>query len=166
MVGNVVDVVVAEVLVGIEVDVAEFCDATCCGSVVEETPVGIEFTGTMFDCVGVTEIGVEFGTVVEVGTTWGVEFGTVVEVGTTWGVAIVTDVAVTEETGPVFVAASRTELADNRATTVPSLLHVTVTTTETFAADDAGENVHPVAVPVLEKSPAAMPVTDSENVTV
>jgi hypothetical protein len=152
MVGNVVDVVVAEVLVGMEVDVAEFCDATCCGSVVEETPVGIEFTGTMFDCVGVTEIGVEFGTVVEVGTTW--------------GVAIVTDVAVTEETGPVFVAASRTELADNRATTVPSLLHVTVTTTETFAADDAGENVHPVAVPVLEKSPAAMPVTDSENVTV
>jgi hypothetical protein len=120
--------------------------------VVEETPVGIEFTGTMFDCVGVTEIGVEFGTVVEVGTTW--------------GVAIVTDVAVTEETGPVFVAASRTELADNRATTVPSLLHVTVTTTETFATDDAGENVHPVAVPVLEKSPAAMPVTDSENVTV
>jgi hypothetical protein len=152
MVGNVVDVVVVEVLVGMEVDVAEFCDATCCGSVVEETPVGIEFTGTMFDCVGVTEIGVEFGTVVEVGTTW--------------GVAIVTDVAVTEETGPVFVAASRTELADNRATTVPSLLHVTVTTTETFAADDAGENVHPVAVPVLEKSPAAMPVTDSENVTV
>ena len=152
MVGNVVDVVVAEVLVGMEVDVAEFCDATCCGSVVEETPVGIEFTGTMFDCVGVTEIGVEFGTVVEVGTTW--------------GVAIVTDVAVTEETGPVFVAASRTELADNRATTVPSLLHVTVTTTETFAADDAGENVHPVAVPVLDKSPAAMPVTDSENVTV
>ncbi len=106
MVGNVVDVVVVEVLVGMEVDVAEFCDATCCGSVVEETPVGIEFTGTMFDCVGVTEIGVEFGTVVEVGTTW--------------GVAIVTDVAVTEETGPVFVAASRTELADNRATTVPS----------------------------------------------
>jgi hypothetical protein len=148
----VVDVVVVEVLVGNEVDVVEFCDATCCGSVVDETPVGTEFTGTMLDCVGVTEIGVEFGTVVEVETTW--------------GVAIVTDVAVAEAIGPVFVTASRTELADNWETTVPSLLHVTVTTTETFAADDAGENVHPVAVPVLEKSPAAMPETDSEKVTV
>lgn len=49
MVGNVVDVVVVEVLVGLEVDVAEFCDITCCGSVVEETPVGIEFTGTTLD---------------------------------------------------------------------------------------------------------------------
>jgi hypothetical protein len=49
---------------------------------------------------------------------------------------------------------------------VPSEVHVTETLTATFAVPAAGVATHPVAVPVKEKSPAAIPDTASENVNV
>ena len=53
----------------------------------------------------------------------------------------------------------------NCGTTVPSeqLLIVTLRDVPTSVP---GANVQPVALPVLEKSPAATPVTDSANVSV
>ena len=82
------------------------------------------------------------------------------------GVSIVTVLAVTAEVGPVFEAASETELAPSLTMMVPSLVHVTETLTATFAVLDAGVATHPVAVPVREKSPAVIPDTTSENVNV
>jgi len=67
--------------------------------------------------------------------------------------------------GPVLAAASVTPLAASRATTVPSEVHTTLTVIEVPEAAD-GVNAHPVAVPVLEKSPEAMPLTDSLNASV
>jgi hypothetical protein len=81
-------------------------------------------------------------------------------------VSIVTVLAVTAEVGPVFEAASETELAPSLTMTVPSLVHVTETLTATFAVLDTGVATHPVAVPVREKSPAVIPDTTSENVNV
>lgn len=80
-------------------------------------------------------------------------------------VSIVTDNAETAELGPVFDEASRTELAERRATIVPSDEHVTeIVTVLPDAA--AGVNTHPVAVPVFEKSPPTIPDTASLNVSV
>jgi hypothetical protein len=56
-------------------------------------------------------------------------------------------------------------LATRRATTVPSEQLAAVTVIELPLEAD-GVNTHPVAVPVLEKSPAAIPLTDSEKVRV
>ncbi|MEY3655841.1 MAG: hypothetical protein RL114_199 [Actinomycetota bacterium] len=81
-------------------------------------------------------------------------------------VSIVTVLAVTAEVGPVFEAASETEFAPSLTMTVPSLVHVTETVTATFAVLAAGVTAHPVAVPVREKSPAAIEDTTSENVNV
>ena len=80
-------------------------------------------------------------------------------------VSIVTDDAEPAELGPVFDEASRTELAERRAITVPSDEHATETVT---AVPDAAEGVktQPVAVPVFEKSPPAIPDTASLNVNV
>ena len=76
---------------------------------------------------------------------------------------IVTDVAVTADVGPVFDAASVTEFAARRKTTVPSVEHVT--DTGTVKPENAPTVMVHDAVPVLEKSPAASPDTDSPNVT-
>jgi hypothetical protein len=101
--------------------------------------------------------------VVPVGCTVAVE-ATVV-VGTA-GEVIVIEVATTPDVGPVFDAASNTEPDSKRRVTVPSEVHVTETLTATFAVPAAGVATHPVAVPVKEKSPAAIPDTASENVNV
>ena len=85
----------------------------------------------------------------------------VVGVGT---VSIVTDEALTPDTGPVMPEAV-TALAAIRATTVPSDEHATDTVT--LEPDELdGVNTHPVAVPVLEKSPVATPATLLLNTSV
>jgi hypothetical protein len=85
-----------------------------------------------------------------------------VAVGTS--VSIETDEALTPDTGPVMPDAD-TALAAIRATTVPSDEHATDTVRVTPDEPD-GVNTHPVAVPVLEKSPAATPVTVLLNTSV
>ena len=96
--------------------------------------------------------------------------GTVVvtagDVVVTVGDVIVTAVARASEVGPVFDAASSTEPDRNRRVTVPSEEHVTVMTTERFAAPEAVVMTQPVAVPIVPKSPAAIQDTASENVNV
>jgi hypothetical protein len=91
--------------------------------------------------------------------------GATVEVGAT-GDVIVTAVARASEVGPVFDDASSTEPDRNRRVTVPSEEHVTVMTTERFAAPEAVAMTQPVAVPIVPKSPATSPDTASENVNV
>ena len=91
--------------------------------------------------------------------------GAVVVVGVGVGtVSIVTDEALTPDTGPVMPDAD-TAPAAIRATTVPSDAHTTDTVTLEPDEPD-GVNTHPVAVPVLEKSPAAIPVTLLLNTSV
>ena len=77
----------------------------------------------------------------------------VVVVGTE---SIVTDAALSAAAGPVFPFAD-TLLAARRATTVPSDVHTTETVIVVPVLAD-GVNTHPVAVPVLEKSPDARPL--------
>ena len=78
--------------------------------------------------------------------------------------SIVTDEALAPDTGPVMPDAD-TALAAIRATTVPSDEHAADTVT--LEPDELdGVNTHPVAVPVLEKSPAAIPVTLVLNTSV
>jgi SH3-like domain-containing protein len=79
-------------------------------------------------------------------------------------VSIVTDEALTPDTGPVIPDAV-TALAAIRATTVPSDEHATDTVILEPEELD-GVNTHPDAVPVLEKSPAATPVTLLLNTSV
>ena len=79
-------------------------------------------------------------------------------------VSIVTVLAVVLAEGPAFEASSTTLPELILRMTVPSLVHVTVTV-RLEPESDPGSNVHE-AVPVFVKSPAATPVTDSENVSV
>jgi hypothetical protein len=88
------------------------------------------------------------------------------DVVVTAGDVIVTAVARASEVGPVFDAASNTEPDRNRRVTVPSEEHVTVMTTERLATFEAVVMTQPVAVPIVPKSPAAIPDTASENVNV
>jgi hypothetical protein len=81
-------------------------------------------------------------------------------------VSIVTEDAVAPLDGPVLEAASRTVLDPSLAMTVPSEVHVTETVIEVDVDAADGVNTQPVALPRLEKSPDAIPVTDSENVSV
>ncbi len=74
-------------------------------------------------------------------------------------------VAVAAEAGPVLVAESVAPFAAKRGITVPSP-HPDTNTVRLLPESEPGANEHPVAVPVLEKSPASTPVTDSENVSV
>jgi hypothetical protein len=90
----------------------------------------------------------------------------VVVVVVTTGTLIVTDVDSKSVGGPVLEDASKTEPDFKRTRTVPSDVQVTVTTTDTFAVLAAGVALHPVAVPRNSKSPVAIAVTDSENVSV
>ena len=62
-------------------------------------------------------------------------------------------------------AESDTEFDTRRATTVPSDAHVTDTVTDE-PDEPLGVNTHPVAVPVFEKSLAAIQDTASEKVNV
>ena len=78
--------------------------------------------------------------------------------------SIVTDEALTPDTGPV-TPGTETASAAIRATTVPSDEHTTDTVT--LEPDELdGVNTHPVAVPVLEKSPVATPATLLLNTSV
>ena len=65
--------------------------------------------------------------------------------------------------GPVLPAPSLAPPAANSGITVPAVQFVIVTVRE-MPASVPGAKVHDAAVPVFEKSPAATPVTDSENV--
>jgi hypothetical protein len=65
----------------------------------------------------------------------------------------------------VLPAVSVTPLAIRRAITVPSEQLDAVTVIDVPLADD-GLNTHPVAVPAFAKSAAAIPLTDSEKVSV
>jgi len=92
-----------------------------------------------------------------------IEAVTTLALGTT--VSIVTLDALVALAGPVLPAGSLTELAASLAITVPSEVHATVTVMD--VPDDAdGVNEQPVAVPVLEKSPLAIPLTLSEKFSV
>jgi len=92
-----------------------------------------------------------------------IEAVTTLALGTT--VSIVTLDALVALAGPVLPAGSLTELAASLAITVPSDAHATVTVMD--VPDDAdGVNEQPVAVPVLEKSPLAIPLTLSEKFSV
>ncbi len=64
--------------------------------------------------------------------------------------------------GPLLPAASDTEFAARRATTVPSPHPVTVTSMLVPLAA-AGEKTQPVAEPAFSKSAAARPLTGSEK---
>lgn len=66
--------------------------------------------------------------------------------------------------GPVFPAASTTPPVANRNCNVPSWHCVTTTFTDEPDETD-GVNTQPCAVPAFEKSPAAIPDTDSLNAT-
>jgi len=79
--------------------------------------------------------------------------------------SIVTVAPIEAEAGPVFDAASLTAPTASCGITVPALQPVIVTVRE-LPESVPGSNTHEVAVPVCEKSPAATPVTDSENVRV
>jgi hypothetical protein len=74
-------------------------------------------------------------------------------------------VSVAADAGPVLVAESLAPLAAKTGVTVPALQPDTVTVRDE-PESLPGSNEQPVAVPVLEKSPAATPVTVSENVSV
>ena len=71
-------------------------------------------------------------------------------------------VAVEASVGPVLVALSVAPLAAKRGMTVPLAQPDTVTVRE-VPVSVPGSNVQPEAEPVLVKSPAATPVTVSEN---
>ena len=86
-----------------------------------------------------------------------------VTVGAVVSRVIVAPVAATA--GPPFDARSLAPPAAKRGMIVPSLQPVIVTVREA-SESVPGEKLQPVAVPVCEKSPAATPVTDSENVSV
>ena len=77
---------------------------------------------------------------------------------------VIVVVAVAADTGPVLPAASDAPPEAKTGITVPPVVHVTVTVRE-LSESAPGSKVH-VAVPLLEKSPATTPVTDSENVNV
>lgn len=125
----------------------------------------VEDTTEICPCPIATVVGDTTGVVVKETPAGATVVDGLVEVVFT-DVLIVMVLAVTAEVGPVFEAASATELAPSLTMTVPSLVHVTETLTATFAVLAAGVAAHPVAVPVREKSPAAIEDTTSENVNV
>jgi len=132
-------------------------DASIVHELIPTTP-----SGTVVEVVVVVDV-VDVEVVVVVSTV-GDEAGAAVVVGAE--VSIVTELASALDVGPVFPAASETAFAARRATTVPSLEHVTETV---MLVPELvfGVNTQPVAVPAsLLKSPAAIPLTDSLNARV
>jgi len=81
-------------------------------------------------------------------------------------VEIVTVLAVVTSAGPVLELPSTTEFWAMFAMTVPSEVQVTETVIDEEVEAADGEKVQPDAVPRFWKSPALMPLTDSENVSV
>jgi hypothetical protein len=67
--------------------------------------------------------------------------------------------------GPVLPAASLAPPTANSGTIVPAE-QLEIVTVRDVPESAPGANTQLVAVPVFEKSPAATPVTDSENVSV
>ena len=78
-------------------------------------------------------------------------------------VIVVEDVAAVA--GPVLPAASLAPPRANSGTTVPAE-QLEIVTVRVVPESAPGAYTQPVAEPVLEKSPAATPVTVSENVSV
>jgi hypothetical protein len=78
---------------------------------------------------------------------------------------VIVVVAVAAEAGPVLPAASVAPPSAKTGMIVPSPQLVIVTVRD-VPKSDPGANEQLVAVPEFEKSPAATPVTDSENVSV
>ena len=76
---------------------------------------------------------------------------------------VIVVVAVAADAGPVLPAASDAPAAAKTGMIVPPVVHVTVTVRE-VPESVSGAKVQ-VAVPLLEKSPIATPVTFSENVS-
>lgn len=79
---------------------------------------------------------------------------------------MVTGEAVVALVGPVFVFASTTEFWTRPAITVPSEPQDTDTVIDDDVDDDDGTKVQLDAVPRFWKSPAEIPETGSENVSV
>ena len=76
---------------------------------------------------------------------------------------VIVVVAVAADAGPVLPAASEAPAAAKTGMIVPPVVHVTVTVRE--APESVSGAKVQVAVPLLEKSPIATPVTVSENVS-
>ena len=83
--------------------------------------------------------------------------------GAVRSIVIVVDVKELEDGPTILVTVPVTEFTSNCGVNVPSLQPLTVSVNE---VPDAAEiaNVHPVAVPALEKSEAATPVKFSDAV--
>jgi hypothetical protein len=81
-------------------------------------------------------------------------------------VSIVTLDASVAELGPVLVAVSLTDPEASRSMTVPSVVQTTVTVIEVPEAADGVIDEHVAVPPELLKSPAAIPLTLSENANV
>ena len=79
---------------------------------------------------------------------------------------VIVVVASASAVGPAFPAASEAPLAAKRGVMVPLLHELTVTVRVVDDVSVPGLNEQPVAVPALEKSVPATPVTASEKVTV
>ena len=78
---------------------------------------------------------------------------------------VIVVVAVAALAGPALPAASEAPLIANRGITVPSP-HDVIVTVRVFPESVPGANTQLSAVPLLEKSAAATPVTDSEKAIV
>lgn len=112
--------------------------------------------------VGGNVVVVVGGTVVVVGAVVVVVVGAVVAGAASLVIVLV---AVDTEPGPVLPAKSAAPFMANRGMIVPTEQLDTVTVRDE-PVSAPGANAQPVAVPVFVKSPAATPVTDSENVIV
>ena len=146
---------------------AGFDDASIVHELIPTTPSGtvVEVVVEVVVVVGVVDVGVVV-VVSTVGDGAGAAVVVVAAVVVGAEESIVTELASALDVGPVFPAESETAFAASRATTVPSLEHVTETVM--LVPEVAlGVNTQPDAVPAsLLKSPAAMLLTDSLNARV
>lgn len=87
-----------------------------------------------------------------------------VTVGVGFAVLMVTALDVTDDVGPLLPAPSSNMFEDNVRVTVPAWVHRVVTSTDVPDVADV-VMLHGVAVPVVEKSDEAIPLTASLNAT-
>jgi hypothetical protein len=149
-----------------EPGIAGFVDDEMVQELIPTVPRGmvVDVVVLVVDVVDVVELVVVVadGTVVTTGET----VVDVVELVDEVDVSMVTADASEFDVGPLFPAESETAFAASRATTVPSLAHVTETVM-VLPELALGVNTQPVAVPAsLLKSLAAMLLTDSLNARV
>jgi hypothetical protein len=149
-----------------EPGIAGFVDDEMVQELIPTVPRGmvVDVVVLVVDVVDVVELVVVVadGTVVTTGET----VVDVVELVDEVDVSMVTGDASEFDVGPLFPAESETAFAASRATTVPSLAHVTETVM-VLPELALGVNTQPVAVPAsLLKSLAAMLLTDSLNARV